>query len=297
MSFVERLGRRNFIVTSELTPPKGTDCRDALKAAEGMSKRVDAVNVTDGQSAVMRLGSLTLCHLLIDKGIEPVLQLTCRDRNRIALQSELLSAYALGIRNVLCLTGDHVALGDHPDAKQVFDLDSVSLLGAVRMLNSGVDIRGNSLSKATDFCPGAVVNPNASPVDPQLLKMEKKIRAGARFFQTQAVFDPSNLEPFLRMARENDVALLMGVLVLRTPAMGRFVNERVAGVQVPSKIIEELKNSQDPSQTGVEIAARTIKEAKDLCQGVHIMNWGKEGVMQQLLEKAGLHYGVNSYDN
>lgn len=288
MTITEIVSQKGFVVTSELTPPKGVNCGDALKVAESMSQFVDAINVTDGQLAIMRMGSLTLCHLLMDRGIEPVFQLTCRDRNRIALQSELLNAFVLGIRNVLCLTGDHVALGDHPDARQVFDLDSVSLLWAVQKLNEGFDIRGNTLKGATDLCPGAVINPNSLPIEPQLLKMKRKIQAGARFFQTQAVFEISKLEPFARMARDMNVPLLMGVLVLRTPDVTRFATEHISGVHVPEKLIAELTSSKDPLQTGIEIAARLINEAKEVCDGVHIMNAGKEGLMQQILNEAGI---------
>ena len=157
MTIKDMVRQKGFVVTAELTPPKGANCEEALKTAEELSQFVDAINVTDGQGAVMRMGSLALSHLLKDRGLEPVFQLTCRDRNRIALQSELLSAFSLGIRNVLCLTGDHVALGDHSDAKQVFDLDSVSLLLAVKKLNEGIDLQGNALKNPTDLCAGADV--------------------------------------------------------------------------------------------------------------------------------------------
>ena len=288
MTIAELAKKKDFIVTAELTPPKGADYEDTLKKAQDMSGCVDAINVTDGQSALMRMGSLALCHLLRERDIDPVLQLACRDRNRIALQSDLLNAFALGVRNVLCLTGDHVVLGDHPEAKQVFDLDSVSLLWAVQKLNEGVDMQGNTLKGATDLCPGAVVNPNASPVEPQLLKMERKIEAGARFFQTQAVFEISSLDPFVKTAREKNVPLLAGVMVLRTPAMARFVNKHVSGFQVPENLVAELEASPDPTRTGVQIAARTLHEAKGFCQGVHIMNAGKQGLVQQILAEAGI---------
>jgi methylenetetrahydrofolate reductase (NADPH) len=288
MTIRELAEKKDFIVTSELTPPKGIDFNDTLRIAEDMSGHVDAINVTDGQSACMRMGSLALCHLLIEKDIVPVLQLTCRDRNRIALQSELLNGFALGVRNVLCLTGDHVRLGDHPKAKQVFDLDSVSLLWAVQKLNEGVDMEENALKGVPDLCAGAVVNPNASPVEPQLLKMERKIKAGARFFQTQAVFEISKLDPFVRMAREKNVPLLAGIMVLGRPDMARFINKHVSGFQVPEWLITKLENSEDPTRTGVQIAAKTINEAKNLCHGVHIMNAGKQGLVKRILAEAGI---------
>ena len=288
MTITELASQKTFIVTSELTPPKGPDYKDALKAAENMTPFVDAINVTDGQSAVMRMGSLALCRLLADRGIEPVFQLTCRDRNRIALQSELLNAHGLGIRNVLCLTGDHVALGDHPDAKQVFDLDSVSLIWAVQRLNKGFDMRENALNGATEFCAGAVVNPNASPIEPQLLKMQRKIQAGARFFQTQAVFDVSKLEPFVDLAKKMNVPLMVGILLLKTPAMARYLNDHVSGIHVPEELIAELEKSSEPTKTGVEIAARMIKESKELTQGVHIMTGGREELVKEILEMASM---------
>jgi methylenetetrahydrofolate reductase (NADPH) len=288
MSIIEIFKRKRFVVTYELTPPKGVNFADALEVAQDMSQFVDAINVTDGQGAVMRMGSLPLCHLLLDKGIEPVFQLTCRDRNRIGLQSELLNAFCLGIRNVLCLTGDHVALGDHPDAKQVFDLDSVSLLWAVQKLNEGFDMRGNRLKGQTALCAGAVVNPCASPVEPQLLKMKRKIQAGACFFQTQGLFEVSALEPFANLARDMEIPLLMGVLFLKTAKEARFFNDRVSGLRVPEKVITQLERSRDPIKTGIDIAAKIISEAKGLCEGVHIMNVGEAGLIQEILHNAGI---------
>ena len=288
MTITELARKKAFIVTSELTPPKGPNPEKALQAADNMAPFVDAINVTDGQSAVMRMGSLPICRLLVERGMNPVFQLTCRDRNRIALQSELLNAYGLGIRNVLCVTGDHVALGDHPDAKQVFDLDSVSLLLAVQRLNEGFDMRENVLNGATELCAGAVVNPNASPIEPQLIKMERKIRTGANFFQTQAVFDVSKLGPFVDLARRVQVPLLTGVLLLKTAAMARYLNDRVSGIQVPEALIVELEKSSDPLKAGIEIAARTISESKKLTQGAHIMTGGREELVKEILERAGI---------
>ena len=287
MTITEILGRKGFVVTAELTPPKGIDCGAVLQTAEKLAPLVDAINITDGASAVMRMGSLPLCHLLKERCIEPVLQLTCRDRNRIALQSELLNASALGVHNVLCLTGDHVALGDHPDARALFDLDSVSLLWAVQRLNSGRDLRGNPLRGATDLCAGAAVNPNASPAEAQLLKMKRKKEAGARFFQTQAIFEISGLRPFATLAEETKIPLLLGVLVLTTRRGARFVNGHVSGVRVPEKIAAAIETSKDPVETGVEIAAGLIKEARKICQGVHLMNAGPE-VVRRILQEAGL---------
>ena len=287
MTITDIVGRKGFVVTAELTPPKGVDCAAVLQTAEKMAPLVEAINITDGASAVMRMGSLPLCHLLKERGIEPVLQLTCRDRNRIALQSELLNACALGVHNVLCLTGDHVALGDHPDARALFDLDSVSLLWAVQRLNSGRDLRGNLLRGAADLCAGAAVNPGASPAEPQLLKMKRKGEAGARFFQTQAIFEISGLRPFAAAAGEMKIPLILGVLVLTTRGGARFVNEHVSGVRVPEKVAAAMETSEDPVEAGVEIAAGLVKEARKICQGVHLMNAGPE-VVRRILKEAGL---------
>ena len=286
MTIQEIFNRKGFVVTAEITPPKGVNYDPALNRACDIGRFADAINVTDGQSAVMRMGSLSLSRLLLDKNIEPVFQLTCRDRNRIALQSELLNAYALGIENVLCLTGDHVALGDHPGAKQVFDLDSVSLLWAAKRLNEGTDLEGNALKGETGLFPGAVVNPNAVPEEPQLLKMKRKLDAGARFIQTQAVFDISRVRPFVELAKEAGVPLLMGVLILKTPVQARYFNEKVSGIVIPKTIISEMERSKSPEKTGVEIAGRLTESVSEMCQGIHLMNVANGGIVEQILAHA-----------
>ncbi len=277
-----------FVITSEVAPPKGTDTAEMIENAERLNPRVDAINITDQQSSVMRLGSLAASRMLKERGIEPVFQVTCRDRNRIALQSDLLSAWALGIENVLCLTGDHVALGDFPDAKAVFDLDSVSLLAAAKGLNQGNDMGGNELDGSPDFCLGAVVTPGADPVEPQLIKMEKKIAAGAAFFQTQAVFDAEAFARFMEEAERFGVPVMAGIILLKSPGMARFMNKNVAGVHVPDALIQEMANAEDRPAKSVEIAARLIGEIVDVCQGVHIMPLGWEKRVPEVLEAAGL---------
>ncbi|MBN2463097.1 MAG: methylenetetrahydrofolate reductase, partial [Dehalococcoidia bacterium] len=208
MSLREKLQNGKFVVTAEIGPAKGVDIHEFNENADLLKGRIDAVNCTDQQSAVMRLGSLAACHLLNQKGIEPVFQMTCRDRNRIALQSDLLSAYVMGVENVLCLTGDYVTLGDHPDAKPVFDLDSVSLLYAARQLEQGKDLAGKELNGTPKFFLGACVTPGADPVEPQLIKMERKVKAGAQFFQTQAVYEPKIFEAFMKEAKKFGVPVL-----------------------------------------------------------------------------------------
>lgn len=284
----EALNSGKFVVTGELGPPKGVASEKMLESAEPYRGRVLAVNVTDQQSAVMRLGSLATCHLLKERGIEPIFQITCRDRNRIALQSDLLSASSLGIENVLCLTGDYVTLGDHPQAKPVFDLDSISLLEAAAGLQQGKDLAGKELQSCPDFFLGAVVTPGANPLEPQIIKMEKKVKAGAQFFQTQAVFEPKKFEEFMQAVKYLDVPVLAGIILLKSAGMARFMNRNVAGVHVPDNLIEEMEETEKRAEKSIEIAARLINELRELCQGVHIMPIGWERRVPAVLDAAGV---------
>jgi len=288
MKLLEIFESGKFAVTSEVGPPKGVDIERMMEEAEIVRGKVDAVNVTDQQSSVMRLGSLAVCHLLKQRGLEPVFQITCRDRNRIALQSDLLSAHVLGIENVLCLTGDHISLGDHPGGKPVFDLDSVSLLHAASELQQGRDLAGQELKGSPSFCLGAVVTPGANTLEPQLMKMEKKVRAGAQFFQTQAVYEPKRFEEFMNQVRYLNVPVMVGIVFLKSAGMARFMNKNVAGVHVPESLIEELDQAESRAKTSIEISGRLIREMKDLCQGVHLMPLGWEKHVPAVLEAAGL---------
>jgi len=288
MTIADLVKQGKFVISSEVGPPKGVDIQEMIETAELMRGRVDAINVTDQQSSVMRLGSLATCCLLKEKGLEPVFQITCRDRNRIALQSDLLSAYVLGIKNILCLTGDHVSLGDHPQAKPVFDLDSVSLLLAAKELEGGRDLAGKELAGAPNFCLGAVVSPGAYPVEPQVIKMEKKVKAGAQFFQTQAVYEPEKFEEFMKAVAYLNVPVMVGIVLLKSAGMARFMNKNVAGVYVPENLIEEMDGAEDRAKKSIEIAARLIKEMKPFCQGVHIMAIGWEKKVPEVLDAAGL---------
>jgi len=277
------------LLTSEIGPPKGIETKQILEDAELIRHRVDAINVTDLQSSVMRLGSLAVCSLLKQKGIEPIFQITCRDRNRLALQSDILSAAALGIENILILTGDHTTLGDHPEAKPVFDLDSVQLLQVARKLEGGLDMKGNKLEGVPPrFCLGAVVNPGADPIEPQIIKMEKKIQAGAEFFQTQAVYDIKVFENFLSKIKHLKVKILGGIVLLKSAGMARYMNNNVAGVSVPDELIKEMEATKDREATSVLIAARLINELRPLCQGIHIMPIGWDRVVPRVLNAAGL---------
>ena len=291
MSLQPLLEAGKFVVTTEVGPLKGTDTTELEEVAELLLGRVDATNVTDQQSSVMRLGSLATCHLLKEKGLDPVFQMTCRDRNRLALQSDLLSAYILGIENVLAITGDLPALGDHPQAKPVYDLDSVQLLWVIGRLNEGYDMVGNELKGKPNFFPGAVVNPGAdagASMELQLIKMEKKIAAGARFFQTQAIYDVNSFAKFMKRVEGFGVPVLAGIIPLKSVGMARFMNKNVAGVFVPDELINKLAEAEDKVKTGIEIAANLIKEVKGISQGVHIMAIGSEKRVPQILDAAGL---------
>jgi methylenetetrahydrofolate reductase (NADPH) len=291
MTLREALSSGAFVVTVEAAPPKGTAVEGVLAEAEKLRGRVQAFNVTDQQSSVMRLGSLALCHLLAERGLEPVYQVTCRDRNRIALQSDLLSAAALGIENVLCLTGDHVSMGDHPQAKPVFDLDAVTLLQAARALMEGRDLAGKELVGAPRFFLGAVVSPCAEPLEPQIFKMEKKVRAGAAFFQTQAVFDLDRYAAFREATRGLGVPVLAGLVMLKSAKMARFMNQNVPGVFVPDALIAEMdaaKDARERERVSVEITARLIKGLRGLAAGIHIMAMGWDHLIPRVLEASGL---------
>ena len=256
-----------------------------------MRGRVDAANVTDQQSSVMRLGSLATCHLLKEDGLDPVFQVTCRDRNRLALQSDLLSAWVLGIENVLAITGDLPALGDHPQAKPVYDIDSVQLLWAIKRLNEGYDMVENELKGKPNFFPGAVVNPGAdteAAFELQLIKMEKKIGVGAKFFQTQAIFNVDTFAKFMKRVEGFNIPILAGIIPLKSAGMARFMNKNVAGVSVPEELIDQMSKTEDKVQTGIEIAANLIKELKGMCHGVHIMPIGWEKRVPAILDAAGL---------
>ena len=289
MKLQQALESGEFVFTGEIGPPKGTDLDAALEEAkEYYTDTVVAVNVTDLQSSVLRVGSMAVCHKLLDIGIEPIYQMTCRDRNRLALQSDLLSASVLGIENVLALTGDHVPLGDHPQAKSVFDIDSVQLLRVIEILRQGKDMTGNELSGIPKFFPGAVVSPCADPLEPQLFKMEKKINAGARFFQTQAVYDTAAFEKFMDQVRDFGVPVLVGIVLLKSAGMAKFMNENVAGVSVPDELIKELASvgKKDRKKKSVEIAARLLREMKTMCQGAHIMPLGWDSEVPKVIAAA-----------
>jgi 5,10-methylenetetrahydrofolate reductase len=292
VSFKSALNSGKFTVTAEVGPPKGTDIKKILHESEELKGKVDALNVTDNQSAVMRISSVSFCRLLLEMGHEPILQMTCRDRNRIGLQSDLLGASILGIKNVLCMTGDHPNAGDHKEAKTVYDIESVQLLQVVDGLNNGKDMMDNDLQGGTDYYQGAVVTPEANPLEPQLMKFEKKVDAGANFFQTQAIYDVDKFKDFMAIARKYPVKILAGLVLLKSAGMANFMNKFVPGITVPQELIDELKEAgkEKALDTGINIMARHIRQLRDenICDGVHIMAIGAEDKVPLIMERAGL---------
>ena len=291
-SLKEALHSGKFVITGEIGPPKGTNLEKMAHHIDLLKDKVDAMNVTDHQSSVMRFPSIGGALAVKEQGGEPILQMTCRDRNRLALQAELLFAYTRSIRNVLCLTGDAVPVGDHKMAKGVFDLDSSQLLRTVRLLESGKDLGGNDLDGKVEFCAGAIVTPEADPLEPQLIKFEKKVDSGAEFFQTQAIYDLDNFQRFMEFARKFKVRVLAGIILLVSARMAKFMNNNVPGVFVPQALIDELAGAPKGTalKKGIEIAGRMIRQIKEeeICDGVHIMAIGKEEVVPDILSAAGI---------
>ena len=286
-----------FVFTGEIGPPKGTNVEACLhEASRYLKHSVTAVNVTDGQTAVMRIGSMPVSRMLLDRGIEPIFQMTCRDRNRIALQMDLLSAASLGIKNVLSLTGDHVAMGDHPEAKPVFDLDSVTLLQAMVKLEAGTDmgrdIKGNpnELDGVPEFFKGCCVTPCAEEVEPQIIKLEKKVEAGAQFVQTQAVYEPPAFEKFMQRVEHLKVPVMVGIVMLKNAGMAKYMNRSVPGVHVPDGLIKRLSDAakEDRQKVSIEICGELISKMKDCCRGAHLMTLGWGHCVPGIIEAADL---------
>jgi 5,10-methylenetetrahydrofolate reductase len=292
--FRETLKTKGFIVTAEAAPVKGSNMSKPIENIELLKDKVDALNVTDNQSSVMRYPSLGTCLLIKERGGEPVLQITCRDRNRLAIQGDLLFAWSRGIGNVLCLTGDSIDVGDHKEAKPVFDLDSVQLIHLVHTLNSGKDMAGTDLDGGIDFCIGTTATPSADPLEPQLVKVGKKLEAGVSFIQTQAVYELDELKRFVEFVRKKDakVKVLAGIVPAIGAKMAEYMNENVPGIFVPQYIIDELAQAPKGKgvSKGIEIAARMIRQVKEekICDGVHIMFIGREEKVPEILKSAGL---------
>lgn len=291
MSFTSILDSGRFIITVEVSPPKGTDASRMLRDAELVREFADAVNVTDNQRAVMRMSSMAACSILQEKGLTTVMHMTCRDRNRIALQSDLLGAHSLGIRNILVMSGDHTSMGDNTGAKPVYDLDPVQLLGIIQELNHGLDFSGNELIGKTDFCTGAVTNIELNDI--KLIKLKKKMSMGVRFLQTQAVFDIKSFDNFIEKIKSLDqirsgkIKVIAGIMPLRSERNIVFLN-KVPGIRVPEYIIEKIKRSESPEIEGMRIAAGLISELRTICDGVHIMPVGNHENTRKILEMAGI---------
>ena len=286
-SFGEKLKSDSFLVTAEVTPPKGVNIEPALSSLNALAA-VDAVNVTDQNASVMRLGPLPLGKVILDRGIEPICQFTCRDRNRIALQSDLLAANVLGIRNILCLTGDPTGTGDHPDAKPVFDLSVIELIRAASGMESGKDLAGNELNGVPSFCLGAAANPGAPDIDMEVSRMAQKVEAGVKFFQTQAVYDPDRFARFMEKARPLNAPILAGIIVLHSGRMARYLNENIPGIVVPQHLIDEMDTTENKREKGIEIASRIIAQIASLTRGIHVMPLGWERDVPLLLQLSGI---------
>lgn len=290
MKLAQALESGQFTITAEVTPPRGGDATRTLEAAAGLKGLVHAVNVTDGSRAVMRMSSLAVCRLLLEQGIEPVLQLTCRDRNRIALQAELLGAHALGIPNVLCLTGDPVRAGDQPEARQVNELEAVRLLRLVSSLNAGADpVKGLLPDGGIQLFCGAAADPHSPSWSGLASRVRRKAEAGARFMQTQMVMHPDALKRFVEeITAPLGIPVLAGVFLLKSARNAQFINRVVPGAAIPEHLIDRLAGAADPAAEGMAIAAEQIRSYATIAQGVHLMAVKAEERIPQILKLAGV---------
>ena len=287
----EKIRSRQFVVTTELTPPKGVDLSELLAKADFLRDHVDGINLTESPRARMTVEPKSVAHLLLDRGVEPIVQITARDRNRIAIQADVLGAALLGVTNFLFLSGDPPQNGDHPDAKPVFDMRAAEMVRAARALSQGRDMAGNELKGAPHVFVGATASPAAPDLAAEVENTRRKADAGAQFLQTQAVYDVEALQRFIAAARLEGVALLAGIIPLKSARMAVWLNENVPGIRVPDALLRELQDAagtEQEAQKGMEIAARTIREIRSMCAGVHIMAMGWENRIPQILEASGL---------
>jgi methylenetetrahydrofolate reductase (NADPH) len=282
------LNTGKFIITAEISPPKGTDTSGALAEAALLQDIVDAVNVTDNQRAVLRMSSIALCHQLAEMGVENIMHLTCRDRNRLMIQSDLLAAHALGIRNILAMSGDFTTMGDQPSCKPVFDLDSVHMLQLITNMNKGLDFNNNTLDGSTCFCAGTVANPAVRPMYLALIKLNKKVTAGTSFIQTQAVFDADLFNEFMEGIRYLNIPVIAGIIPLRSFMSATFMVENIPGINIPQETLKRMKSSANPVSEGLKIAVEIIDQIRDNCHGVHIMPIGSHENTRHLLEMSAL---------
>jgi|TARA_B100001079_G_scaffold265579_1_gene271524 5,10-methylenetetrahydrofolate reductase len=279
----EKLSKGEFVVTTELTPPKGIDITDLLNKAESLKDCVDAFNLTDSHSSIMSLSPVAVATRLLDLGCEPILQMTTRDRNRLGLQSDMLGAALLGIENLVCMGGDPPHLGDHPDAKPVFDLATTELIRAAHSLTEGHDLMGNPLQGKPGFNIGAVVNPGVDDLDTEISRLQEKAEAGAWFFQTQAIYDPFTFLQFMDHIAHLPIRILAGIMPIKSVKMANFVNNKIPGINIPEDLIREIEQAKNVRTTSTEIAVRTINEIREKCAGVHIMAMGNEDQIPKIL--------------
>jgi methylenetetrahydrofolate reductase (NADPH) len=291
-----------FAVTAELGPPKSADMDVIKRKAELLKGWVDAVNITDNQTAIVRVSSIATGRLVIEMGLEPIIQMTCRDRNQLAIQSDMLGAYLLGIRNVLCLTGDHQCFGNHPAAKHVFDLDSVQLIQMVKNMRDekifacGEEIRSSKKAEIHEprLYIGGAANPFADPFEFRVIRLEKKINAGVDFIQTQCIYDMDRFERWMEQVRQRGLhkrcKILAGVTPFRSAGMARYMRDNVAGVIVPDYYIERMSGAEDPKAEGINICVEQVKRLKKIegVAGVHIMAIEWEQKVPEIVQKAGL---------
>ena len=283
----DMLDAGEFVITGEVAPPKGADLASMHVAVDVLAPHCHALNVTDNQGASLHLSSLAASKAILDRGIEPIFQQTCRDRNRLALQSDLLAAWSLGLENVLMVTGDDPRAGDHPNAKGVFDLDSTQLAQVAVGLNEGHDMMGHPLKGGTGFYIGAAMFPEAEPWDVQLARTEQKMEAGVRFFQTQAIFDIAKLERAVEALRPLGAKLIAGVLVLKSPRVIDFINGHLAGLMVPDAIADRIRHAENPAEEAIALAREQVREIRQIADGVHIMPLGLEHAIGRILGEEG----------
>jgi len=279
-----KLNQNKFIYTSELTPPKGIDLTQLINKASSLNM-VDAFNITDNHNSKMTMAPIGLARKLIENNIEPIYQITCRDRNSIAIQSDLLAAHSLGINNILCMSGESAKYGDHPNAKDVFDINSEELIGIVTKLNNGYDYTDNKLDSMTNFNIGAVVNPGADNLDKELEKFKNKIKNGATFFQTQAIYNPETLQSIIEIKEKTDIKIFAGFIPIKSVKMANYLNTKVPGITVPDNIIKLMETTDDPQSTCIQISKEIISEIKDMkgIDGIHIMALGWEHLIPKMI--------------
>lgn len=290
-SLEERIGTRETVVTAELVPPKGTDVSELIAKAQLLIGSIDAVNLPESPRALMTIAPSAVARLLLERGIETVVQITARDRNRIAIQADLLGAAALGLRNFVFMGGDPPNIGDHPEAKPVFDLTASQMTAAARELTLGRDMSGRPLRGTPRLFIGATVNPGAADFQAEVTNTRRKLDAGAQFLQTQAIYDIAVLQSFLEAVKPQGVAVLAGIIPLKSAKMTHWLNEKVPGIRVPKPLIEEMERAgglEAELEKGIEIAARTIARVTQICAGVHIMALGSELHIPAILRKSGI---------